>query len=118
MQIHHAQLTLPPGAEGEARRFYTGLLGLPELPKPPELAGRGGVWFSLGEQQLHLGVEEPGPPSRRHIALRTGELAPVRRALEAAGVPVEEAIPLDGMERIYCRDPFGNKLELLSFGDG
>ena len=110
-------MTLPPGGEDAARAFYTGLLGLPELPKPPELAGRGGVWFAIGEVQLHLGVEEPGPPSRRHLAIQLQKLASVRRRLVAAGVPLEPAIPLEGMERFYCRDPFGARLELLATDD-
>ncbi len=39
--IDHAQLAAPPGCEAEARRFYGGLLGLAEVPKPPSVAGRG-----------------------------------------------------------------------------
>ena len=30
---------------------------MPELPKPAELAKRGGAWFQCGAQQLHVGVE-------------------------------------------------------------
>jgi hypothetical protein len=36
------------------------VLGMPEVPKPSTLAGRGGVWFACGEQQLHCGVDCPG----------------------------------------------------------
>jgi catechol 2,3-dioxygenase-like lactoylglutathione lyase family enzyme len=43
--IDHVQLTMPPGREDDARRFYGGLLGLPEKAKPPALAARGGVCF-------------------------------------------------------------------------
>jgi hypothetical protein len=32
--IDHVQVAAPPGSEGQARRFYGDLLGLPELPKP------------------------------------------------------------------------------------
>ena len=28
-----------------------------EIPKPPELAKRGGCWFESGPVQVHLGVE-------------------------------------------------------------
>jgi len=56
--LDHVQLAMPRGAEEIARRFYTGILGLSEIAKPPDLAKRGGVWFALGEQQLHLGVED------------------------------------------------------------
>lgn len=59
LRIEHAQLAMPAGAEDEARRFYAGVLGLDEAPKPAELAGRGGCWFEQGEGnravKLHLG---------------------------------------------------------------
>jgi hypothetical protein len=31
---------MPPSREGEARAFYDGLLGIPEVPKPPHLLKR------------------------------------------------------------------------------
>jgi len=55
---HHVQVSIPRGAEDEARRFYGEVLGLMEIPKPPALAGRGGFWLSLGEMQIHFGVED------------------------------------------------------------
>jgi hypothetical protein len=55
--IDHVQLAMPPGGEQKARAFYEGLLGMAEVPKPPELAKRGGCWFESGGVQLHLGVE-------------------------------------------------------------
>lgn len=113
MRLHHVQLTLVPGGEAEARRFYAGVLGLPEIPKPPELAGRGGVWFCLGEVQLHFGVEAASSPSRRHIAVQVDDAAVTHAAFHAAGYATEEAVPLDGMRRFYCRDPFGNRTEIL-----
>ena len=56
--IEHVQLAMPPGREGEARAFYAGLLGIPEVPKPVHLAARGGAWFETGGVKVHLGVEE------------------------------------------------------------
>ena len=54
---------MPPGEEQKARAFYEGLLGMRELPKPPELAKRGGCWFESGGVQLHLGVESGFRPA-------------------------------------------------------
>lgn len=45
--IEHVQMAMPAGGEEAARRFYSGLLGLPEQPKPPNLAERGGCWFGV-----------------------------------------------------------------------
>jgi len=40
--IDHVQLAMPIGAEDTARGFYSGVLGMAEIPKPSELAKRGG----------------------------------------------------------------------------
>ena len=63
--IAHIQLAMPKGAEDAARLFYRDLLGMIEIPKPPELAKRGGVWFQSGPVQIHLGVEEDFRPARK-----------------------------------------------------
>lgn len=56
--IDHVQVSMPAGAEDEARAYWSGLLRLTELTKPPTLAARGGCWFALPDgRQLHLGVE-------------------------------------------------------------
>ena len=63
--IDHVQLAAPPGCEAEARRFFGELLGLEELEKPESLRARGGVWFRVGAQQLHIGVEPEFAPARK-----------------------------------------------------
>ena len=67
----HVQVAAPPGCEEAARRFYGELIGLPELEKPAQLRGRGGVWFSLSGAQLHVGVAERFVAAdKAHAALR------------------------------------------------
>ena len=112
--LHHVQLAMPRGREAEARAFYGELLGLPEVPKPPNLAARGGCWFRVGDRELHLGVEEEFRPARKaHPALLVSDLATLRQRLVAAGVTVRDDEPLTGFRRFYAEDPFGNRLELL-----
>ena len=87
-----------------------------EIPKPEGLRGRGGVWFSLGEQQLHVGVQEPFTPAlKAHPALRVapGSLDLLARRLSAAGVKVVWDDGLPGERRCYTEDPWGNRIELL-----
>src|SRR4051812_45488031 len=84
--IHHVQLAMPKGGEEVARAFFTGLLGLGELVKPSNLAAKGGVWFKLGSQELHLGVEEPFSPAlKAHPAILVSNLGGLRSRLESAG---------------------------------
>lgn len=111
--LDHVQVAITAGGEAAARRFYGEVLGLREIPKPGALAGRGGVWFACGAQQLHCGVEEPIAPSRRHPALLTDDLDAVRVRLEVAGFPIRTDAELPGYRRLYTEDPFGNRIELL-----
>jgi catechol 2,3-dioxygenase-like lactoylglutathione lyase family enzyme len=115
--LDHVQIAAPPGCEAGARRFYGDVLGLQEVAKPEALRARGGVWFAVGEQQLHVGVEEPFAAARKaHPALRTdpAELDVLAARLDAAGAPVtwDETIP--GVRRFYTADPWGNRLEILA----
>jgi catechol 2,3-dioxygenase-like lactoylglutathione lyase family enzyme len=115
--LDHVQLAAPPGCEAEARRFYGDVLGLPEVAKPRSLEGRGGVWFSLGKQQLHIGVEEPFSPARKaHPALRVEptELDALAKRLASAGARVAWDDLLPGVRRFYTEDPWGNRVELLA----
>ena len=73
--IEHVQLAMPTGMEQAAREFYERLLGIPEVPKPPELARRGGAWFERGSLKIHLGVEADFRPARKaHPALLVADL--------------------------------------------
>jgi catechol 2,3-dioxygenase-like lactoylglutathione lyase family enzyme len=117
--LDHVQLAAPRGCEAEARRFFGELLGLPELDKPATLAGRGGAWFSVGSQQLHIGVEEPfAPATKAHPALivAPGQLESIADRLSAAGAPVTWDDSLPGVRRFFTADPWGNRIELVAGG--
>jgi catechol 2,3-dioxygenase-like lactoylglutathione lyase family enzyme len=115
--LDHVQLAGPPGCEDEARRFYGDLLGLEEVPKPEPMLASGGVWFRVGSQELHIGIEEPFAPARKaHPGLRVepGELDEVAARLSAAAAPVEWDDRYPGVRRFYTADPFGNRIEILA----
>jgi catechol 2,3-dioxygenase-like lactoylglutathione lyase family enzyme len=113
--IHHVQLAMPTGEEPVATRFYADTLGLEQVPKPPQLSPRGGVWFRSGSLEVHLGVEEESfrPAVKAHPALLVQGLEKLRGRVEEAGYKVSDTVQLEGYERIYVRDPFGNRLELI-----
>lgn len=112
--LDHVQLAMPPGCEADAARFYEGLLGIPQVPKPPVLAARGGCWFEDGAVRVHLGVEDGFRPARKaHPALRVRDLAALVETMRAAGVSVVDGERVDAARRVYVDDPFGNRLELI-----
>ena len=112
--IDHVQVLAPTGSEDAARSFFGGLLGLDEVPKPPELAARGGVWFAVGPQQLHVSVEEAfAPATRAHPAFMVDDLDGLRARLEEASVPTRDDVPWEGVRRFHASDPFGNRIEFL-----
>jgi catechol 2,3-dioxygenase-like lactoylglutathione lyase family enzyme len=112
--LDHVQIAMPAGREAEARSFYTDCLGIPEVAKPANLARRGGCWFERGNLKLHLGVEAEFRPARKaHPAFLVDDLASVIAALERAGRPLRTDEPLEGYDRIFTEDPFGNRIELM-----
>ena len=112
--IDHVQVAAPPGCEEAARAWYGGLLGLTEVPKPPVLAARGGVWFACGEQQLHVGVAASFVTApKAHPALRVSSVAALEE-LASRLAPVEWDDSIPGVRRFYASDPWGNRVELLA----
>ena len=113
--IDHVQLAMPVGEEEAARRFYRDLLGMVEIPKPAELAKRGGCWFESGSVQLHLGVEVDFRPAKKaHPALRCRDYDVLTSRLGTAGVEVKPDESIAAVRRCHVSDPFGNRIELIS----
>jgi catechol 2,3-dioxygenase-like lactoylglutathione lyase family enzyme len=112
--LHHVQLAMPAGEEEAARRFYGTVLGLAEVPRPRSLSPAGGVWFVRDGLEVHLGVEERFTPAdKAHPALLVDGLEKVRARIEEAGYRVTDTVQLEGFHRVYVRDPFGNRVELI-----
>lgn len=114
-RLDHIQLAMPAGEETAAASFYATLLGFEQVPKPPELAGRGGCWFERDGVKVHLGVEAEFRPARKaHPGLAVSGIDALAAALEAAGHGVrwEEDVP--GVRHFYVDDPFGNRIEILA----
>ena len=111
--LHHVQIACPAGSEDSLRDFYGRVLGMSEIPKPPALAIRGGVWFEAGDRELHCGVEEGFAPAlKAHPCLLVDDVDAVAKGVAAAGGDVrwDEAIP--GIRRFHTDDPVGNRVEL------
>ena len=115
LSIDHVQISMPAGGEEKARSFYINLLGFVEIPKPDELAKRGGAWFQSGSVQIHLGVDADFCPARKaHPAFLVNDVD--RLIAKARSLNFEMDLtqpPLDGYKRVHVFDPFGNRIELM-----
>ncbi|HEX3465285.1 MAG TPA: VOC family protein [Candidatus Elarobacter sp.] len=112
----HVQLAMPAGQESLARRFYAEVLGFEEIPKPEELAARGGAWFRSGPVNIHVGVDRGFMPAKKaHPALRAANYERLLERLRECGVTVTpDPLPFAGAAHCYIEDPFGNRVELIA----
>jgi catechol 2,3-dioxygenase-like lactoylglutathione lyase family enzyme len=121
LRLQHVSLPFPgdPGSFETARRFYGEILGLEERPRPVVFPGPG-IWYTVGDQELHLFSEPSGvaanPQSRRHPCFQIDDVEGLRAHLDAAGVTTRDhdgEIP--GRPRFFALDPFENTLEFVRF---
>lgn len=105
---------MPAGGERLATAFYEGLLGIPRVQKPSHLVARGGCWFENADLRVHLGIEADFRPARKaHPGFLVDNLRELTGRLHDAGFVVDDDEPLEGYERTYVNDPFGNRIELM-----
>ena len=110
-QIDHVSVLITDVAK--SRHFYRDLLGLKEMPKPKSFDFVA-LWFDLGPTQLHLlQKEKPDSISPRHFALRVPDVNAVRKYLRERGVAFEETTVIPGADRVFVRDPDGNRIEII-----
>jgi catechol 2,3-dioxygenase-like lactoylglutathione lyase family enzyme len=113
--IDHVQIAIPVGGEERARPFYRDLLGLTEVPKPADMAGRGGAWFVAGSVNVHLGVEkEFRANDKAHVAFLVADPIGLAETARKAGFTVKDDDTLPGCVRAFLYDPFGNRIEVLA----
>ena len=113
--LQHVQLAIPRGSEDACRRFYVGILGLVEVPKPPALAVRGGMWLRAGGVEIHLGVEDDFRPAKKaHPAFVVTDFDGLVERLTERGIEIrwDDAIP--GTRRFHVSDNVGNRLEFIA----
>ncbi len=111
-------MVIPPGTQDAVRSFYGGVLGLEEKQPPRSLAHLNLVWFAAGEGELELHFlpdsTRPDGMDQRHICLVVEDLEDYRRKLTEVGVAILPAELIPNRPRFFCRDPFGNRLELTT----
>lgn len=113
--LHHAQITVPKGAEEEGKKFYCNVLGLAEIEKPDSLKGRGGFWLQVGDKEVHVGTEEGFDrlTTKAHLAYQVEDVSYWKGKLEGNGIEILDSVPIPNFERFEFRDPFVNRVEII-----
>ena len=119
--LSHVSITVTDVAK--ARAFYTGVLGLAEIPRPA--FDFPGIWYSLGgDLQLHIilndqlvrpAVEREKIVARYpHFALWTDDADATASRIEALGLACRDVISgPTGLRQVFVKDPDGNMVEFL-----
>jgi catechol 2,3-dioxygenase-like lactoylglutathione lyase family enzyme len=118
-RFNHAAVNIH-GKVDEAREFYTGVLGLPEVPiqlpgRPPLPKGTvQAFWLELGGCQVHaIGAPAKGElrePAGPHVSWFVADLELAIGELTARGI--EMRVLGEGRDRIvWVADPAGNTVE-------
>jgi glyoxylase I family protein len=116
LHIHHVSLAVRDLAK--ARIFYSEVLQLQEIERPP--FNSKGIWYSIGSQQLHL-LEHPNGETLRqsgidtvdgHFAIWVKSYKQTIEWLETANIHYE-ARPnsVAGFAQIYIQDIDHNTIE-------
>ena len=111
-------VTMPPGQEAEARRFYGQLLGLREVMKP---AGERGCWFQTSEGLFKV-TPDPAFVQRSQTEplarFRIDKAEAMRMALDKARFRHYDAPHVVGTRGFYAHDAWGNRIELRERPNG
>lgn len=114
--LQHVSIPRPPGSEEMTRAFYSGVLGLEELPVPSTIQHFDLIWFALGpDAELHVFSQEPiESATRQHFCLVVEDLPGLRKKLVEGGYETWEPDVIRGRPRFFCRDPFQNIIEFTT----
>lgn len=113
LSLEHVSVTSPEDLEEEVTTWYRDLLGLEEMEKPPGTRAKG-AWFRIGQQQVHVTIDEHNPAKISHFGLIVDDFSEVVERLRGAGCHLEQAGTIPGRRRFYTRDPAGNRVEIIS----
>lgn len=114
-RVQHVSVGFEAGRGADVRSFYSGVLGLPEKPRPLGLQDTPVIWFDAGddEHEVHLlSTPDYTAPQGNHLCLQVDDLDAMRAYLTAQGIAIREAAAIDNRPRLMVSDPFGNGIEL------
>src|SRR5256714_15134359 len=87
--FHHVNVTVSAELESATKDFYGSVVGLKQVPKPTA-ARQSGAWYQIGNNQLHLSIEDDDSASisSRHICFTVDDLAETEKRFRDGGVEI------------------------------
>ncbi|MEB2777829.1 VOC family protein [Algoriphagus sp. D3-2-R+10] len=113
IRLDHILITIPTNTREEARLFYSGKLSLKEIPGTHP---NGAIWIEMGDIELHIREEEGHQSnSARHPALVVEDLDKAKAFLQKENIEISYSSVIEGRNRCFFRDPWGNRFELIEY---
>jgi catechol 2,3-dioxygenase-like lactoylglutathione lyase family enzyme len=112
--LDHVAVSAPHHLERNVLAWYSGTLGLEQLPKPEGTRSAGG-WFRVGCSEVHVVIEPRRPERPGHFGLVVDDFQKAVDDLRRAGCEIEDARTIPGRLRCYTRDPAGNTVEIVCY---
>jgi catechol 2,3-dioxygenase-like lactoylglutathione lyase family enzyme len=112
-RLDHVLITIPPNNREAAIYFYTKVLFLKEIPgNHPNDA----IWIKLGDIELHIREEDDHQSaSARHVAVVVSSLDLAKDFLKRSNIEISYSSVIEGRDRCFFRDPWGNRFELIEY---
>lgn len=112
VRTDHILINVPIGKLTEAGHFYGNVLELQIIEGDRPFTA---LWFKIADIELHIMEEKAGAVSGRHPAFEVTDLKLSEEFLKSKGLAVSYSSKIEGRERLFFRDPFGNRFELIEF---
>ncbi|MBY6035109.1 VOC family protein [Fictibacillus nanhaiensis] len=116
--IHHVSLLVTDLEKSSD--FYEGILGFKQNKKRPQFDFPG-VWYDIGNTQLHLIVHPKGKARRNttdidsrdgHFAVRVEDMKELLKTLDHHGITyVNKPVNKTDWHQVFISDPDGNLIE-------
>ncbi|MFN2389803.1 MAG: VOC family protein [Actinomycetota bacterium] len=113
--VDHVMVTTPEELEDDVVEWYERGLGLQRIPKPDGTRPGAGAWFRVGDQEVHVSIEDHNPDRTAHFGLVVDDFGAIVQRIRELGCHIEQAPTIPGRKRCFTHDPAGNRVEILSF---
>ena len=111
-RLDHILINVPIGKLKEAGVFYQTVLELPIIVSDRPFTA---LWYKIANIELHITEEAFIGLSQRHPAFEVANLKTSKTFLESKGIKISYSSKLEGRDRLFFCDPFGNRFELIEF---